>query len=283
MFVGWGGSQASRKTVLFAALGVAVLLAVVAVHAFHTGSGGADAGAPSSCPEPVTLKAYLCIAAREAWDRIIEGFEQRHPCIRVDPVYGASGRLLAQMLLAGDGSLYAPASPGYMREAVRRGLVDPSTVTVVAYLEPAILVPAGNPAGIHSLEDLARPGVRVALGDPESVAVGRYAYMLLRNRSLLGKVEPNVVVYAENFAQLVALVASGAVDAAIGWSVAAHWQPGRVEAIPVPGAPRVPVTIAAARGLSGGERRAAMLFIGYARGAAEAWRAAGYLPATPGG
>ena len=281
MFVGWGGFRAWRKTVLLAALGVAVLLAVAAVHAHHSGGNGAVDGAPSRCAEPITLRAYLCIAAREAWDRIIEGFEQRHPCIRVDPVYGASGRLLAQMALAGDGALYAPASPMYMGEAVERGLVDPSTVTVVAYLEPAILVPAGNPAGVRGLEDLARPGVRVALGDPESVAVGRYAYELLRNHSLLERVEPNVVVYAENFAHLVALVASGAVDAAIGWSVAAHWQPGRVEAIPVPGAPGVPVTIAAARGLGGEERRAALLFIDYARGAVEAWRAAGYLPAAP--
>ena len=205
------------------AVAVLVLAAVsVAVLRAHSASGGG--GAP-------VLRVYLCAAAEKAWKEIIPLFE-RETGVRVEAVYGSSGFLLTQLERVG-GDIYAPASPYYMRLAEQRGLVDSGSVRVVAYLYPVILVPRGNPAGVHGLEDLARPGLRVGLGDPRSVAVGRYAERLLRRLGLWDAVARHAV-YAANVAQLTAYVATGAVDAAITWHVNHYWYPSRTEVVWIP-------------------------------------------------
>lgn len=204
---------------------VAIVLLVAAAVVFAT-VNRANAGS-----QPV-LRVYLCSAAQKPWKEIIQAFT-KETGVRVEAVYGSSGSLLAQLRLAG-GDIYAPAAPYYMEKAVKDGLVDASTVREAVLLYPVILVPSGNPAGIHSLEDLARPGVRVGLGEPSRVAVGRYAKQLLQQCGLWEKVRRNIVVYAKNVADLTNYVAMGAVDAAITWDVNHWWYPGKTEAIPIP-------------------------------------------------
>ena len=227
-----------RKTLLVAiAVGVAAILAFATV--IHASAGS-----------PPVLRVYLCSAAQKPWKEIIQAFT-RETGIRVEAVYGSSGSLLAQLRLAG-GDVYAPAAPYYIEKAVKERLVDPSTVRKVVLLYPVILVPRGNPAGIHSLGDLARPGVRVGLGETSRVAVGRYAKQLLQQCGLWEKVKRNIVVYAKNVADLTNYVAIGAVDAAITWDVNHWWYPGKTEAIPIPkecwknlGPSYIPIAVAA--------------------------------------
>ncbi len=213
--------MSSKLGLVAAALAVAAVAAAVLLH----GSGGGATGKP-------VIRAYLGAAAEKAWREIIPLFEEKTG-IRVEPVYGSSGFLLAQLeRVCGD--LYAPGSPYYMRLAEAKGLVDPGSVRVVAYLYPVILVPRGNPARIHGLEDLARPGVRVGLGNPDTVAVGRYAVLMLKKLGLWSRVKRNVVVYASNVAQLTSYVATGAVDAAITWHVNHYWYPNRTDIVWIP-------------------------------------------------
>ena len=61
---------------------------------------------------------------------------------------------------------------------------------IISYLVPAILVPAGNPGNIQTLADLAKPGVEIGIGNPETVCVGLYAYEILEYNGLLEAVEP---------------------------------------------------------------------------------------------
>ncbi len=215
--------QVNGKTLL-----VAVFIVAVASAAAFLATRQGTAGRQS-----VVLHAYLCSAASKAWKEIIPVFE-KETGIKVVAEYGASGTLLAHLEMSRIGDIYAPASPYYMRLAVERGLVDNSTVEPVAYLVPVILVPRGNPANISSVYDLARPGVRVGLGNPESVAVGRYAKRMLEQLGIWGKVEKNIVVYARNIAELTSYVASGAVDAAITWQVNHWWYPNRTDIVWIP-------------------------------------------------
>ena len=269
----------SKLALVAVAAAVLALAAALAAGLSHGQGGQALQGCKPG--DRGVVKAYLCVAAKKAWERIIEEFE-RETCIRVDAVYGSSGSLLAQLSMARDGDIYAPASPAYMEKAVREGVVDSSSVRPAAYLVPAILVPRGNPAGVRSLYDLARPGVRVALGDPRSVAVGTYAREMLERLGLWEDVSRNVVAYASSFAQLVMMVERGAVDAAIGWSVAEKWTGGRVEAIPIPsnltlGPSPIPVGVT----VFSRNREAALRFIEFLSSPrAEAiWRMEGYEPA----
>ncbi|MBC7292663.1 MAG: extracellular solute-binding protein, partial [Thermoleophilia bacterium] len=112
-------------------------------------------------------------------------------------------------------------------------VVQPDTEKIVAYLIPAICVPKGNPKGIRSLDDLAKPGVRVGFARPDTVCVGLYGAEILERQGLAEQVKKNITVYAESCEKTAALVALGQVDAVMGWDVFAAWEPDKVAAVPL--------------------------------------------------
>jgi len=119
--------------------------------------------------------------------------------------------VLSQMKLSKTGDLFIPGPPDYMEKAKEEGLVHGKTERILAYLIPAILVQRGNPKDIESLADLARPGIRVGIGNPEAVCVGLYAIEVLQYNGLLEEVAGNIVTYAESCSKTAALVVLGAV------------------------------------------------------------------------
>ncbi|ABM80246.1 molybdate ABC transporter substrate-binding protein [Hyperthermus butylicus] len=214
-----------RRALALAVLALLLLIALSTTYLAYQQHYENDGG--------VTLHVYLCAAGREAWEKVITLFEEETG-IKVDVVYGSSGELLARIAAGAPADVYAPASPRYMIEAVERGLVDPSTVRPVAFLIPVIAVPAGNPANVRSIYDLARPGVKVALADTRAAAIGAHSVEILRRAGILDDVMDNVVAYADTFTRLVSLVVTGAVDATIAWHAIKYWYPDRVETIPLP-------------------------------------------------
>jgi molybdate transport system substrate-binding protein len=157
-------------------------------------------------------------------------FEQKTG-IKVELNFGGSGTMLSQMKIARRGDVYIPGSPDFLLIAQKQGIIDPATTRILAYLVPAINVQPGNPKNIRTLIDLARPGVRVGIGNPEAVCVGLYAIELLERNRLLGHVQKNIVTHAPSCEATEALVALKKVDAVIGWDVFSHWNPGKIETI----------------------------------------------------
>jgi molybdate transport system substrate-binding protein len=206
-----------------------LVVAALAAAALHTLGSEKKL---ETCKERVKLRVLLCAAAYEVWERTIAMYEAKS-CVDVEPVYGSSGQLLAQLSVSQDVDVYAPASWEYMEAALERGLVEPGSVEPLASYELAVLVRAGNPLNITRIEELARPGIKVAICEPEGAACGRYAVALLKDLGLYDEVSRNIVVYAENYAKLVALLRSGAVDAIIGWNVGHYWDPNSTLLIPI--------------------------------------------------
>ncbi len=155
---------------------------------------------------------------------------QQRTGVRINLHLGGSGALLSQIRLTGAGDLYIPGSPDYMARAHRFGVVEQDEV-ILAYLLPAIVVPRGNPAGIRSLDDLARPGLRVGLANPEGVCVGLYAIEVLDRNGLLDRVAPNLVGMVESCARAAALVPLRQVDAVLGWREFGSWDRQHSEVI----------------------------------------------------
>ena len=85
--------------------------------------------------------------------------------------YGGSGTLLNNLALANRGDLYIAAEESYFAIASQRGLVK--EVIPCATQQLVIAVQAGNPAGINSLEDLTRDGIRISMPNPEAAAAGK--------------------------------------------------------------------------------------------------------------
>lgn len=180
--------------------------------------------------EKITITLFAGAAAEKAWEEIIEKFEEETG-IKVIAYYSGSGKVLSALKIVKNGDLFAPGSPDYMAKAIEDGVVDPSTINIVAYMVPAIIVPRGNPKNITCLEDLAKQDIRIGIGDPDTVCVGEYAIELLMYNNLYDKVKDNIVVYAESCSKTAMLPATGAVDAIIGWHVFHYWYPERTEII----------------------------------------------------
>jgi molybdate transport system substrate-binding protein len=190
------------------------------------GCGGPETGGRDS------LTLFCGSASKPAMEEITARFE-RETGIAVNTVFGGSGTLLSQIELSQQGEIYLPGSPDYIAIARRKQLLVEESERIVAYLVPAIVTPAGNPAGIQSLADLARPGVRVGLGNPETVCLGLYSVELLERNGLLDPVMRNVVTYGGSCSKTANLAAMSQLDAILGWRVFHFWNPARMSYVAI--------------------------------------------------
>lgn len=156
--------------------------------------------------------------------------------VRVDVNFGGSGYVLSQMKLAKQGDIYFPGSSDYMEKAKRDGDVFPDTEKVVVYLVNAINVWRGNPKNIKTLKDLTRPGLKVAIANPEGVCVGAYAVEIIEKNFTAEEKQAfrrNLVNYTGSCEKTATAISLKSVDAVIGWRVFEHWDPERIETIPL--------------------------------------------------
>jgi len=181
------------------------------------------------------LLVFAGSASKPATEEAAKIFEKKTG-IKVDLLFGGSGYVLSQMKLSHQGDLYFPGSSDYMQIAKAQGLVDPKSERIVVYLVPAINVPKGNPKHIHSLADLAKPGIKVAIANPEGVCLGSYAVEILEKNftpEQKRQFRKNLVGYTGSCAKTANAVAIGQADAVIGWRVFEYWNPERIETIPL--------------------------------------------------
>jgi len=178
------------------------------------------------------IVVFAGAASAPVLEEVVRMFESKYGA-KVEIRLGGSGSVLSAMKIARTGDVFIPGSPEYLSQAVKLGVVNITSghVTVFAYLVPAIIVQKGNPKNITSLEDLARPGIRVGIGDPKTVCIGLYAKRLLEKNDLWDKVSRNIVVYSQSCDATAALIPAGAVDAIIGWHVFKAWTPDKADII----------------------------------------------------
>lgn len=180
--------------------------------------------------EEKAITAFCGAASKPAMDEAAQAFEKKTG-IKVYCTYGGSGTVLSQMKLSKTGDLYIPGSPDYMVKAERDSVIKPESVKIVSYLIPVIAVQHGNPKNIQSLADLAKPGIKVGIGNPEAVCVGLYAAEILQYNHLLTEIGKNIVTHAESCEKTATLVSLKSVDAVIGWHVFHDWDPDKIDVV----------------------------------------------------
>ena len=163
------------------------------------------------------LTALVASNAQGAFTELIKQFQSKHKGVTVSAQYlGGSdiGKMIdaqkpADVVLAGSTVL----------EPESNFIVPP---TPVLRNKEIILVPKGNPAKIHSLKDLANPGVKLAMGTPGS-AVGKLASQVIQNSAadfgidFVTNVRKNVAVQKDKGSDVVAAVGKDA-NAAIAFA-----------------------------------------------------------------
>ncbi len=183
-----------------------------------------------------SLLVYAGAATVPPTTEAAKAFEEKTG-VKVDLVFGGSGIVLSQMKLGKQGDLYFPGSSDYMELAKREGYVLPETEKIIVYAVPAINVYKGNPHNIHGLKDLLKPGLRVAIANPEGVCVGAYAVEIFENQLTKEEREAlkaNIKNYTGSCEQTATAISLKLADAVIGWRVFHYWDPERIETIALP-------------------------------------------------
>ncbi len=113
-----------------------------------------------------------------------------------------------------------------------RGIVRKGERRLIAYRRSALVVPKGNPAGIKTIDDVARPGVRVGISVIDCLK-GLWEDVSGR-AGLTDEIRRNVTFHATGCVAIVEAVAQGLVDVAFGWTAFEHMGDGRLEVVELP-------------------------------------------------
>jgi len=181
------------------------------------------------------LMVFAGAASKPPTEEAAKAFEKKTGA-KVDIVFGGSGYVLSQMILSKKGDIYFPGSSDYMELAKKKGVVYPETERQVVYLVPAINVQKGNPKNIKSLKDLTRPGLKVAIANPEGVCVGAYAVEIIEKNFTpeeKAQFRKNLINYTESCEKTATAISLKTVDAVIGWRGFQYWDTERIETIPL--------------------------------------------------
>ncbi len=147
---------------------------------------------------------------RLAIEETIRRFEEREGA-QITRVYNGCGILVSQMKSGQRPDAYFACDLSFMRD-VADLFWDATTVSET---DMVLLVPKTNPKSIHSLADLANPGLRLGVANAEQSALGALTARLLKTVGLFDQVMANVKVQTPTADLLVNQMRTGSLDAVV--------------------------------------------------------------------
>ena len=185
-------------------------LIVAAVLPGGTGAGSRDAGRLNVFAAASLTEVFPAIDSRPRYD------------------FAGSDQLARQIQQGAPADVFAAASPKYPELLYQLGLVEKpikfATNTLV------LIVPKSNPARIHSVLDLTKPGVKLVIGDA-TVPVGSYTRTVLTTLGITAAVMKNVVSQETDVKGALGKVALGEADAGFVYATDARSVLGKVGVI----------------------------------------------------
>jgi molybdate transport system substrate-binding protein len=171
--------------------------------------------------------------------------------------FAGSDDLATQIKENAPADVYAAASPKYPEELFKAGLVEKPQVFATNRL--VLIVPTSNPAGIESVADLGRKGVKLVIG-AEGVPIGDYTRKVLENMGATN-VLTNVVSQEDDVKGVVGKVALGEADAGFVYVTDVKPVADKVTAIELPAAAQAEVKYEIAAVKDAPHRDAAHAFV----------------------
>jgi molybdate transport system substrate-binding protein len=148
-------------TLTVAATGLILLGCASSSRTGESSSTTSSQSGPSTTAVSGTVNVFAASSLREAFTTLGQQFEATHPGTKVVFNFGPSSGLATQIAAGAPADVFAAASTKNMDQVVAAGRATAPMMFASNVMQ--IAVPARNPAGLTSLSDLARPGVKVAL------------------------------------------------------------------------------------------------------------------------
>ena len=199
--------------VILIAVGFATLVAAGCSRQPSSGTGVVPETAAAS-----TIEVLVPCGQVGPFSEIVKLFEQANPGLKVEWVPENIVTITTKLL---DGKaqpdLFLSMGDLEMDQVEQAGLVSEGTRTEYAENSLAIMVPAKNPAGVHTIDDLAKPSVKtITIPDPQHNSVGKHAQEALQRAALWQKVEKKLF-FARFAADSKTAAAKGQAEASIGY------------------------------------------------------------------
>ena len=232
------------KKVLALTLAMAMALALAACGSTGgSGSGSAPAGssAAGSAPaaEPVEITVFAAASMTETVDQIIEAYKTVAPNVTVIPTYESSGTLLTQITEGADCDLFISAAQkqmnaldGSLKDDAEKNpdgldMIDAATRINLLENKVTLVVPANNPKGIESFDQLAEHlksgDILMAMGNSD-VPVGQYTQKILAFYQLdeAALNTAGVLTYGSNVKEVTTQVSEASVDCGVIYATDAY-------------------------------------------------------------
>ncbi len=180
-------------------------------------------GSPTALPPGAqTLTVLAAASLTESFTELGRLFESRNPGVKVAFSFAGSQQLAQQLAQGAGADVFASANWKSMDAAIDAARVSKGDAEAFAGNRLVIVFPNDNPAGLETLEDLAKPGLNLVLAD-KSAPVGQYSLDFLDRAVKEPGMDPgykeavlkNVVSYEENVRFVLTKVLLGEADAGI--------------------------------------------------------------------
>ncbi len=158
------------------------------------------------------LHMYAGAGLKLPADEIIKRFEAQTGA-KVTVEYAGMGQLLARYTATRTGDVFLSGSASYVEDLKKDKLVTVERALV--FHTPVLVVAKSKAQGISTIEDLAKSGLRLAMGDPQAIALGRSGEKLLEASGFGDALKASVVVRGTTIKQVLLYVLNGDADAAV--------------------------------------------------------------------
>jgi molybdate transport system substrate-binding protein len=204
---------------------------------------------PSAVSGGTPITVFAAASLTEAFPRIDQA-----------PRYSFAGsdQLALQIRQGAPADVFAAASPRYTQLLYRDGLVLKPVPFATNKL--IVLVPRSNPAGIHSVYDLRRAGVKIVIGD-HAVPIGTYTRQILDTLGITADVTKNVVSEETDVKGIVAKIALGEADAGFVYRTDAKPVASKTRSVALPNWAQPPIRYELAVVKASSHRAAARAFV----------------------
>jgi len=178
-----------------------------------------------------TLRIYSAGAVSPPLQKALKSYEASNGT-RCDLKVGKPENLLAEILLKNEGDLISTGAEYVIDDAEERGITLPGKRRSLGLRRSVIIVPKGNPAGIHSLNDLCGQGIRIGIAT-EGCLKGLWDDVASK-AGLTESIRQNITHHADSCGAVMALINGKKVDAIFGWNAFKNLWPDTCDAVELP-------------------------------------------------
>ena len=206
-----------RKKLLIVSIVVLAICGLTGCGSEQNGKSSNDSNStPSSTNEQQanlkdqSLHIYCDVSMQKNFQEIVDTFKEKTGA-DVQVIFEDAKQIQEQLNASEDGNFFIAGSKADVKpieEFVTDGKV------IVRHI-PVLAVQAGNPKGIHNLQDLTKDGITVITGDPKSTLIGKIAQQAFTDEEIIDKV--NIISNNTTALQMTTALIKKEAVAAITW------------------------------------------------------------------